>query len=166
MYSHKSIRRQFARLLLLYYGSHMSFGDRLRQERDANGWTQNELAARCGVKQGTISRIERGDQAESVHTPKLAAALGVNALWLAIGEGPREASVHTGTGALPAGSAGVGGEVGVLTPRQQAVLGLFDGLTESQQEAFLRELEATQHDNEQRFAELLKIQQRRSRDAG
>ena len=67
------------------------FGARLRSARKAAGLSQLQLEEKCGVNQGSISKIERGDQEESVHTPKLAAALGVEALWLATGEGPRSA---------------------------------------------------------------------------
>lgn len=65
------------------------FGTRLRLQRKALGLTQEDLAQRSGVKQVSISRIERGDQEQSVHTPRLADALGVSATWLATGQGPR-----------------------------------------------------------------------------
>lgn len=65
------------------------FGVRLRCRRIALGLTQAELAERSGVGQGTISKIERGDQDQSVHTPRLADALCVYATWLATGSGPQ-----------------------------------------------------------------------------
>ena len=65
------------------------FGARLKSAREALNWSQQQLADKCGVGQGSISKIERGDQDESRHTVKLASALGVNALWLATGDGPR-----------------------------------------------------------------------------
>lgn len=65
------------------------FGARLRSAREALGLSQQQLADKCGVGQGSISKIERGDQDESRHTVKLASALRVNALWLATGDGPR-----------------------------------------------------------------------------
>jgi SOS-response transcriptional repressor LexA len=51
------------------------------------GWSQVDLADKSGVSQATISKIERGDQEQSVHTPILAATLGVDTLWLATGNG-------------------------------------------------------------------------------
>ena len=65
------------------------FGARLRSAREALGLSQQQLADKCGVGQGTLSKIERGDQDKSVHTPDLADALGVTARWLATGRGPR-----------------------------------------------------------------------------
>jgi SOS-response transcriptional repressor LexA len=65
------------------------FGLRLRSRRQELGLTQGALEQVSNVGQGTISKIERGDQEQSVHTPKLADALGVYATWLATGEGPK-----------------------------------------------------------------------------
>lgn len=65
----------------------MEFGERLRIARTNSGWTQAELSERSGVSQATISKIERGDQEQSVHTPVLAACLQVDTLWLATGSG-------------------------------------------------------------------------------
>lgn len=49
----------------------------LRTVRKAAGLEQEELAARSGISQGTISRIERGSPAPSVDTAlALARALG------------------------------------------------------------------------------------------
>lgn len=67
------------------------FGARLRSQRKAQGLSQDALSELTGgvVTQGTISRIERGDQEQSVHTPLLAEVLGVTATWLASGRGPK-----------------------------------------------------------------------------
>lgn len=65
-----------------------TFGERLRQSRKNRGWSQLQLAEKAGVNQATISKIERGDQDQSVHTPILAATLCVDTLWLATGDGP------------------------------------------------------------------------------
>jgi putative transcriptional regulator len=57
--------------------------NRLREARDAKGWTQAELAAQVGVSRKTINTVEN-----KVFTPstllalKLAAALGVTVEWL------------------------------------------------------------------------------------
>lgn len=71
----------------------MNFGTRLRVARTNKGWTQNELAERSGVNQATISKIERGDQEQSVHTPILASTLEVSSLWLATGVGQMSAGI-------------------------------------------------------------------------
>ena len=56
-----------------------SLMNRLREARDAKGWTQAELAARVGVSRKTVNTVEN-----RVFTPsatlaiKLAAALGLS----------------------------------------------------------------------------------------
>jgi len=65
----------------------MKFCERLRIARKNLGWTQAELSEKSGISQATISKIERGDQEQSVHTPVLASALQVDSLWLATGTG-------------------------------------------------------------------------------
>lgn len=51
--------------------------------------TQIDLARKAGVSQTTISDIERGRNHGSTEITAIAAALGVNALWLADGKGPQ-----------------------------------------------------------------------------
>lgn len=51
------------------------------------GWSQQELADRSGVPQGTISKIERGDQDSSRYDVHLADALGISPVWLTKGIG-------------------------------------------------------------------------------
>ena len=41
-----------------------TFGDRLIRAREQRGWTQQELAARAGIRYETISRIEHGAHKE------------------------------------------------------------------------------------------------------
>lgn len=60
----------------------MNLGIRLRTARKEKGWTQNQLGEASGVKQGTISQIERGDQEKSIFVIPLAIALGVSPEWL------------------------------------------------------------------------------------
>ena len=54
---------------------------RLKELREARGWTQTELAERSGVPQGTISKIESGKTGgiDFDNLEKLADALNVNA---------------------------------------------------------------------------------------
>ena len=65
--------------------STMKYGERLKAAREHAGLSQEELVRLSGVKQGTISKIERGDQNFSGFDAKLAHCLGVNALWLSEG---------------------------------------------------------------------------------
>jgi SOS-response transcriptional repressor LexA len=61
----------------------LTFGTRLKQARREAGLTQKELATKAGIKQATISELENDKYQGSAFAPQLAAALGVNALWLA-----------------------------------------------------------------------------------
>lgn len=63
----------------------MNLGERLRAARKRKGWTQIQLVEHSGVKQGTISQIERGDQEKSIFVVPLATALGVSPEWLESG---------------------------------------------------------------------------------
>lgn len=56
----------------------MSFGQRVKQYREAKGYTQEQLAQLIGVAKTTITGYERGNRAPDVEKiKKLAAALGV-----------------------------------------------------------------------------------------
>lgn len=65
----------------------MNFGERLYKARGHAKLTQEGLAKESGVKQGTISKIERGDADSSTFTVQLAIACGVRPEWLAIEDG-------------------------------------------------------------------------------
>lgn len=67
-----------------------SLATRLAAARVEARLTQTELAKVAGLKnQSIVGSLESGYRKNSSHTPALAAALGVNALWLAEGRGPR-----------------------------------------------------------------------------
>ncbi len=65
-------------------------GDRLRHARTIRGFSQERLSEISGVKQGTISKIERGDQTKTTFYVELANALDVRIEWLQRNEGPME----------------------------------------------------------------------------
>lgn len=62
------------------------YGKRLRQARKYAKLTQVQLSEKTGIPQSTISTAEREGNG-SGETPVYANATGVNALWLATGEG-------------------------------------------------------------------------------
>lgn len=62
------------------------YGSRLKQARKHAGLTQKQLAARAGMSQGNLSELETVAQSSGM-TLQLAAACGVNAHWLATGDG-------------------------------------------------------------------------------
>jgi transcriptional regulator with XRE-family HTH domain len=70
----------------------MKYGERLKFARKARGYSQQELAKLSGVGQGSISKIERGDQEASTFDAELAMALKINPLWLSRGVGDMEYS--------------------------------------------------------------------------
>lgn len=68
----------------------MELKDRLKRARKNAGLTQVELAERAGIKQASISEIERGLTRTSGHLIKLAQICGVDPVWLADGTGSPE----------------------------------------------------------------------------
>ncbi|WP_409930003.1 helix-turn-helix domain-containing protein [Vibrio owensii] len=67
----------------------LSFGERVRKARALHNpkLNQYQLAERSGLKQSTISRIEKGDFQGSAKLVELAAALNVSPIWLSTGDG-------------------------------------------------------------------------------
>ena len=56
----------------------MNYGAQIKSRRISQGWTQSELAERCGVTVRTIQRLEKGEVKPSLFTQvKLQEALGV-----------------------------------------------------------------------------------------
>ncbi|MDQ8022081.1 MAG: helix-turn-helix transcriptional regulator [Moraxellaceae bacterium] len=59
-------------------GQCQRFGRVVRQSREAQGWSQEQLAERADLNRSYIGEIERGDAMPSLATlAKLATALGV-----------------------------------------------------------------------------------------
>jgi transcriptional regulator with XRE-family HTH domain len=55
------------------------FGECVRDKREARGWTQEELGARCGLDRSYIGGIERGERNISLtNLLKVARGLGVS----------------------------------------------------------------------------------------
>jgi transcriptional regulator with XRE-family HTH domain len=67
------------------YISCFTYAQRLKIARHHKQWTQSELERYSGVKQGTISKIERGGQNFSSFDIELAYALDVDPMWLKTG---------------------------------------------------------------------------------
>lgn len=82
-----------------------TLGERLRVARERRGWSQTQLAARSGVSNSLISRIERDEVKSPGHDKlmKLAAALGIEVAELT-GEQPmarRSAVIQEGVARVP-----------------------------------------------------------------
>jgi transcriptional regulator with XRE-family HTH domain len=69
----------------------MTIGERIRSTRKEIGMGQTELGKKAGMSQSALSEVENGDSASTSKLPSIAAALGVNALWLETGKGPKHA---------------------------------------------------------------------------
>jgi phage repressor protein C with HTH and peptisase S24 domain len=65
----------------------MSIGTRIREARRAAKLTQKALAQKVGMAQASLSELETGESAGTTLVASLAAALGVNPLWLETGKG-------------------------------------------------------------------------------
>lgn len=69
-----------------------TLGDRVKEARQGARLSQGALAARIGVKQSSISELERGDSRETAHIVKIALATRFSAYWLETGKGPKKQS--------------------------------------------------------------------------
>jgi transcriptional regulator with XRE-family HTH domain len=68
-------------------GPKNELGSRVRQLREARGWSQAELAAHLpNVKQQSIDQLEKGKVARPRFLPELAYALNTTVAWLLTGE--------------------------------------------------------------------------------
>ncbi|MBX9914060.1 MAG: helix-turn-helix domain-containing protein, partial [Pseudomonadaceae bacterium] len=65
----------------------MDLKDRFKAARTHAGLTQGRLAERIGIKQASISEIERGLTSSSGHLVRVAIECGVDPLWLSEGAG-------------------------------------------------------------------------------
>jgi len=65
----------------------MSIGERVRRARKYAKLTQTQLGKAVGVKQATISDLEKGDSRSSAYLIQIAHACGVDSRWLATGKG-------------------------------------------------------------------------------
>lgn len=66
-----------------------TLAERLISEREAAGLSQPELAARAKISQSFIGALETGRQNSSAYIPEIAYALGLHAMWLKTGLGPK-----------------------------------------------------------------------------
>lgn len=73
-----------------------TLGERVKEEREAKGWSQAELARRVtragySITQGGIAQIERRGNTEPKSIVQLAQALGLSVTWLQTSRGDRHA---------------------------------------------------------------------------
>ncbi|WP_428398245.1 S24 family peptidase [Marinobacter salarius] len=70
----------------------MALGKRLKEAREAAGWSQEKLARMVGVTQAAIGALEKRDSRQSSKAADLAKALDVSLEWLISGEGSQKRS--------------------------------------------------------------------------
>lgn len=69
------------------------YGERLKLARTLKGWSQEKLAKEAGLKQNSVSQLERGGGGSSF-TGRFAELLGVRPLWLETGDGEMAENVQ------------------------------------------------------------------------
>lgn len=111
-----------------------TLGDRVKERREQMGMTQKQLAARAGLRQNTISDLERGRNDGSRHLVALAVALKTTAEWLTDG---------TTDGANPLPPAVKEDPPPFLTFEESRAIELFRQLTRSQRIEFFAWAEKT-----------------------
>lgn len=67
----------------------MSIGMRIKEARKEKGLSQQALAKAVGMQQPTLSALESGKTQSTSLIASFASKLGVNALWLETGLGPK-----------------------------------------------------------------------------
>jgi len=77
-----------------------SIATRLKQAREARGWSQEQLALEAGVSQGTIGNIESGARKRPRDILGIASAVGVSPEWLQDGKGVPSQSPKVGAYAI------------------------------------------------------------------
>ena len=78
--------------------SRMELKDRLKHARKKSGLTQAQLAERAGIKQASVSEIERGLTRTSGHLVKFAQICSVNPVWLSEGVGSMDSESNVEQG--------------------------------------------------------------------
>ena len=124
---------------------------RIKQEMDARGKKQTELAELFGLSANAVSKWIKSGKIGRDRIPVIARFLGVTMEWLLTGREPK--TLQDARYIPPVGSVNLSLEP-PLTPRDRALLDLFHGLTSEQQDAYLRDLETTQRRNAEIFEAL------------
>lgn len=78
----------------------MELKDRLRQTRKKKGLTQTDVAKKVGITQATYSELERGLVKSSGKIVEISQVLGVDANWLATGQGEMSLPIETSNAQL------------------------------------------------------------------
>jgi transcriptional regulator with XRE-family HTH domain len=129
-----------------------SVGNRLEERRKELGLSQKELAQRAGTTQPTLSALESGKSKETNFIARLAQQLGVHALWLETGQGPRLVSDPIQ-------------EIPKLSAAEQEILDLMQFLTGPQIEALKTQMRQQKKENSDLLKALLPLKKRFAENA-
>lgn len=98
----------------------MTLAQRLTNTREEKGLSKADLRRLAGLKSpSTLTELESGQRTESPQLPKIAAALGVEVMWLQHGTGPKRRKDIALAASTAAEIAALANE---LPPKQQAEL--------------------------------------------
>ncbi|WP_396957707.1 helix-turn-helix domain-containing protein [Nitrosomonas sp.] len=134
-----------------------NIGSLIKKLRIAKGYSQETLAKKLGISHAAISKWERG----LTENLKMANLVGLKQIFNINIDDLIQGIEHHGeeTDEIPDGNpskAKINQPSSGLSRRQQALLGLFEGLTDSQKDALIRDLEEKKQQNDELLIELLK----------
>lgn len=101
------------------------FAKRLTWARLQKELTQGDLAKLAGVSQSTIGNLEAGIRDTARRLPHIAAALGVDPLWLAEGDTVAGRRVRVTGGALPSGV-----QYDIITTEERKIIDAYRASTQ------------------------------------
>lgn len=123
--------------------SRTPFGLRMSAARKAAKLTQEQVCAALKISQGTLSGLEKAAQGSS-HTVRFAALYGVNATWLATGNGEMKAHAAKAGASPPPNPPDQFKDRRLVTPSQWALLhAIEDLMPEKEKEDYLLRWERT-----------------------
>jgi transcriptional regulator with XRE-family HTH domain len=116
------------RILIDMEPTHMNdLATRLAEARKELHMSQTELGKRVGCSQGLIANLESRIQRASMYVPQIAEVLGVSALWLAKGKGPKHLDQTKGVTDI----------IGRLSDREVVLIQGFRAMGEEAQDMLL-----------------------------
>ncbi len=123
-----------------------TMADRLNFALAESGKRKTDLWRACGVSSGAVTQWLDGTTKSLKSAPAMRAAqfLNVELEWLTEGRGQMRPGDTPALTAAP-----------TLSPRHQALIGLFDGLTQSQQDEMMQKFEIEKQRNDALIDELI-----------
>jgi hypothetical protein len=115
-----------------------TLSDRLKAVMRERGLRLHDLASMLGrsVPYSSLGEVHRGRAKTSKYTPKIAIALGVNALWLSEGIGPKERGEDSAEPGVPAVARRLHNSSGLppMSEDELDVMTMYRNLTSAEQD--------------------------------